>query len=144
LGANGEFTKRARLQTRPKLGYKQRQHPERTLDKQGNIIPYAFAIVPYPPRLSLLVLPLFNSLRAVFSTLWGSKRDAYLKTGRWRMQPGPNSSPMLLLRKPDPPTAPPRIRTVFDLRERNANSVKMASQLLDIETILTRVTRSGP
>jgi hypothetical protein len=73
--------------------------------------------------------------------LWGPKRDAYIKTGRWRIHAGPNASPMLLLRKPDPPGSPARLRTVFDLRERNANTVKVSSQMPDMEMILARVSR---
>jgi hypothetical protein len=47
--------------------------------------------------------------------------------------------PMLMLRKPGPKDAPPRLRTVIDLRERNANTVKLSSPLPDMETIIRRV-----
>ena len=52
--------------------------------------------------------------------VWRATKDAYLETGRWRMQAGPNAVPMLMLRKPKKPgETGVRLRTVFDCRERN-------------------------
>ena len=54
-----------------------------------------------------------------------------------------NTSPMLLLTKPGTGTKeiPPRLRTVTDLRERNANTEKLTSPLPDMEGILRRLAR---
>jgi hypothetical protein len=72
--------------------------------------------------------------------VWREKRDSYLATGRWKMQPGPNAVPMLMLRKPKKPGETGiRLRTVFDCRERNLNTKKMASPLPDIDGILHNV-----
>jgi hypothetical protein len=49
--------------------------------------------------------------------------------------------PMLILKKPDTGDSVLRIRTPIDLRERNANTRKMASPLPDIDGILRNVTR---
>ncbi|KAF7371586.1 Transcription factor [Mycena venus] len=69
--------------------------------------------------------------------LWREKRDAYLATGRWKVQSGHNAVPMLMLKKPSQPgDKTVRMRTVFDCRERNSNTRKMASPLPDIEGIL--------
>ncbi|KAL7284496.1 hypothetical protein ACG7TL_001787 [Trametes sanguinea] len=75
--------------------------------------------------------------------LWIEKRDAYLKTGRWKMTTARNTSPMLLLTKPGTGVkgVPPRLRVVCDLRERNANTIKVTSPLPDMEGILRRVSR---
>jgi hypothetical protein len=71
--------------------------------------------------------------------LWITKRDAYLSSGRWKMAMGSNACPMLLIKKPAPPGAPLKLRTVVDLRERNANTKKVATPLPDIHTVLSRV-----
>ena len=68
---------------------------------------------------------------------WIVKRDAYLTTGRWKVATGTSACPMLLIKKPG--SNPPKLRTVVDLRERNANTKKMASPLLDIQVLLSRV-----
>jgi hypothetical protein len=68
---------------------------------------------------------------------WVTKRDAYLTTGRWQIATGSSACPMLLIKKPG--SDPPKLRTVVDLRERNANTKKMASPLPDIHTLLSRV-----
>lgn len=80
-----------------------------------------------------------DALRA----LWCEKRDAYLLSGRWRMVNARNASPMLLLKKPGTGVAdiPARLRVVCDLRERNSNTVKVASPLPDMEGILRRAAR---
>lgn len=46
--------------------------------------------------------------------IWVEKRDAYLRSGRWRMTHARNTSPMLLLKKPGTGVngVPPRLRTV--------------------------------
>ena len=49
--------------------------------------------------------------------------------------------PMLLLQKPCKTKEDPiQLRTVIDLREQNKNTKKLLSPLLDIESILRRVT----
>lgn len=70
--------------------------------------------------------------------LWAQKRDAYLKTGRWRMSNARNTSPMLLLTKPGSGVRgiPPRLKCVVDLRERNKNTQRITSPLPDMEGIL--------
>ena len=54
-----------------------------------------------------------------------------------------NTAPMLLLKKPGTGVngVPPRLRTVCDLRERNANTHKVTSPLPDMEGILRRASR---
>ena len=76
----------------------------------------------------------------VFRTQWNEKRDAYLKSGRWKVTTARNTVPMLLIPKPHKPKNAPELRTVIDLRERNKNTVKMLSPLPDIEGVLRRVT----
>ncbi|PSR74038.1 hypothetical protein PHLCEN_2v10177, partial [Hermanssonia centrifuga] len=75
--------------------------------------------------------------------LWTKKRDAYLKSGRWKMSSARNTCPMLLLTKPGTGIRDiaPRLRTVFDLRERNDNTVKVTSPLPDMEGILHRIAK---
>jgi len=74
---------------------------------------------------------------------WNEKRDAYLRSGRWKMTSARNTSPMLLLTKPGTGVKgiPPKLRVVCDLRERNANTHKVTSPLPDMEGILRRVAR---
>ncbi|CDO74639.1 hypothetical protein BN946_scf184822.g2 [Trametes cinnabarina] len=76
-------------------------------------------------------------------SLWTEKRDAYLKSGRWKVSSARNTSPMLLLTKPGTGVngIPPRLRVVCDLRERNANTRKVTSPLPDMEGILRRIAR---
>ena len=76
----------------------------------------------------------------VFRSQWNEKRDAYIKSGRWKMTTARNTVPMLLIHKPHKPKNAPELRTVIDLRERNKNTVKMSSPLPDIEGVLRRVT----
>ena len=76
----------------------------------------------------------------IFREQWATKRDAYLKSGRWKMSTARNTVPMLLIPKPHKPKDAQELRTVIDLRERNKNTVKMTSPLPDIEGILRRVT----
>jgi hypothetical protein len=72
-----------------------------------------------------------------FREQWAEKRDAYLKTGRWRMTNATNTVPMLLI--PKPGSMPPKLRIAIDLRARNANTRKFAAPLPDIDGILRRV-----
>jgi RNase H-like domain found in reverse transcriptase/Reverse transcriptase (RNA-dependent DNA polymerase)/gag-polyprotein putative aspartyl protease len=70
---------------------------------------------------------------------WRAKRDKYLKSGRWEYHVGSNAVPMLLINKKPGPDGVPRLRTVFDDRERNNNTKKMSSPLPDQQTILMNV-----
>ena len=79
----------------------------------------------------------------VIRSQWNEKRDAYLKSGRWRMTTARNTVPMLLIPKPHKPKHTPELRTVFDLRECNKNTVRMTSPLPDIDGVL-RCVASKP
>ncbi|TFY57697.1 hypothetical protein EVJ58_g6867 [Rhodofomes roseus] len=72
--------------------------------------------------------------------IWQKKKNSYLESGRWRFASGRNASPMLILPKPAK-DGQMGIRTVVDKREDNANTVKLASPLPDIDTILRNVVR---
>jgi hypothetical protein len=75
-----------------------------------------------------------------FRSQWVEKKNAYLKSGRWRITSARNTVPMLLIPKPGAKRGQiPELRTVFDLRARNANTVKMTSPLPDIDGMLRRV-----
>ena len=76
-----------------------------------------------------------------FRAQWAEKRDAYIKSGRWKITSAGNTVPMLLI--PKPGTNPPQLRTVVDLRERNKNTHKATSPLPDMEGMLRR-TASKP
>ncbi len=76
-----------------------------------------------------------------FRAQWAEKRDAYLKSGRWKITPAGNTVPMMLI--PKPGTNPPAMRVVVDLRERNKNTQKSTSPLPDMEGMLRR-TASKP
>ena len=69
---------------------------------------------------------------------WIEKKNAYLRSGRWKMTTARNTCPMLLIPKVGNPT---RLRVVVDLRERNQNTKKLFSPMPDIEGILRRVAR---
>ena len=71
-----------------------------------------------------------------FRAQWVEKRDAYIKSGRWKITSAGNTVPMLLI--PKPGTHPPELRTVVDLRERNKNTRKLTSPLPDIDGMLRR------
>lgn len=60
----------------------------------------------------------------VFRSQWNEKRDAYLKSGHWKLTTARNTVPMLLIHKPHKPKNAPELCTVFDLRERNKNMIK--------------------
>ena len=77
-----------------------------------------------------------------FRDQWRVKKNAYLETGRWRTATGHNAIPLLMIPKPvTTPGGQPTLRTVFDKREQNSNTHKLASPLLDIEEILHEVSR---
>ena len=71
-----------------------------------------------------------------FKDQWREKKRVYLQTGRWRMATGYNTIPLLMIHK-----ATGSLRTVFDKREQNANTYKLASPLPDMEEILREVSR---
>ncbi|KAL4256242.1 hypothetical protein AB1N83_013628, partial [Pleurotus pulmonarius] len=68
---------------------------------------------------------------------WNDKWKGYTASGRWEITNSGNTVPMLLIYKPGTTL----LRVVVDLRERNANTRKMASPLPYIEGILCRVAR---
>ena len=70
--------------------------------------------------------------------LWNEKKNAYLKSGRWKITTAQNTCPMLLIPKAG---TPPRLRVVVDLRERNKNTHKLSSPMPDMEGILRWVAR---
>ena len=77
----------------------------------------------------------------IFLAQWTEKRDAYIKSGRWKITSAWNTMPTLLI--PKPGTKPPELRTVVDLHERNKNTWKPTSTLPDMEGML-RHTASKP
>jgi len=76
-----------------------------------------------------------------FRDQWRAKKSAYLETGRWRTATGHNAIPLLMIPKLSLTGDKPGIRTVFDKREQNANTYKLASPLPDIEEILREVSK---
>jgi len=76
-----------------------------------------------------------------FRDQWRKKKNAYLKTGRWRTATGHNTIPLLMIPKPSTTDGQPSLRTVFNKQEQNANTHKLASPLPDIEEILREVSR---
>jgi Reverse transcriptase (RNA-dependent DNA polymerase) len=72
---------------------------------------------------------------------WRAKRDKYLKSGWWEYRVCNNAVPMLLINKKPRPDGKPRLHTVFDDREHNANTKKMSSPLPDQQTILMNVCK---
>lgn len=70
---------------------------------------------------------------------WIAKHNDYLETGRWEMTTAKNTVPMLPVFKPHKPANAPELRTIFDLRERNQNTVKLPAPLPSIEDVLWRV-----
>jgi hypothetical protein len=74
-----------------------------------------------------------------FRPQWAEKRDAYVRSGRWIMTSTGSTIPMMFIPKPNKGDGPPKLRTVFDLRERNKNTRKMTSPLPDIDGVLRRV-----
>ena len=76
-----------------------------------------------------------------FREPWLEKKNSYLATGRWRTTTGYNAIPLLMIPKASINGEKPRLRTVFDKREQNANTHKLASPLPDIEEILREVSK---
>ena len=76
-----------------------------------------------------------------FREQWRTKKNAYLETGRWRTATGHNAIPLLMIPKASSSGNERTLRTVFDKREQNANTHKLASPLPDIEEILREVSR---
>lgn len=54
---------------------------------------------------------------------------------------GHNAIPLLMIPKVSSMSNKPGLRTVFDKREQNANTYKLASPLPDIEEILCKVLK---
>ena len=75
----------------------------------------------------------------VFRSQWNEKRDAYIKSSHWKMTTARNTCPMLLIPKPHKPKNAPELRTVYDVRERNKNTLRVTSPLPDIEGVIRRV-----
>ena len=73
----------------------------------------------------------------MFREQWFEKRDAYIKTGQWKVTSARNTVPMLLI--PKTGTKPPQLKTVVVLREQNSNMRKLMSPLPDMEGMLRRV-----
>ena len=76
-----------------------------------------------------------------FREQWRMKKNAYLETGRWRTATGHNAIPLLMIPKVSSTSDKPGLRTVFDKREQNSNTYKLASPLPDIEEILREVSK---
>ena len=76
-----------------------------------------------------------------FHEQWRAKKNAYLETGRWRTATGHNAILLLMIPKVSAKDDKPVLRTVFDKREQNANTYKLASPLPDIEEILCKVSK---
>lgn len=76
-----------------------------------------------------------------FRDQWREKKEAYLTTGRWRTATGHKAIPLLMIPKMSSTGDKPRLRTVFDKREQNSNTYKLASPLPDIEEILREVSK---
>lgn len=72
--------------------------------------------------------------------LWRRKKEAYLRSGRWRPATGTNVVPMLIMPKKKS-NGQLDIRTPTDTRDRNANTVKMAAPLPDVDGILRNIVR---
>jgi len=70
----------------------------------------------------------------VFQAQGVEKRNAYVKSGCWKITSAGNTVPMLLI--PKPSTNPLELRTVVDLREQNKNTHKQTSPLPDMEGML--------
>lgn len=71
--------------------------------------------------------------------LWRTKRDDYVRTGRWEFFSGTNTVPMIMMKKTTKDGSL-KLRTVLDTRQRNKNTRKLASPLPDIDTILRNVS----
>jgi len=76
-----------------------------------------------------------------FRDQWIAKKSAYLETGHWKTMTGRDAIPLLMIPKVSLTGGKPGLRTVFDKREENANTYKLASPLPDIEEILREVSK---
>ena len=76
-----------------------------------------------------------------FKEQWRQKKDTYIATGRWRVATGHNTIPLLMIPKVSQSGGKPGLQMVFDKREQNTNTFKLASPLPDIEEILQEVSR---
>ncbi|CAG8640341.1 4465_t:CDS:1, partial [Acaulospora colombiana] len=76
-----------------------------------------------------------------FREQWEKKRDAYLKTGRWKYETGPSAVPILFIAKKPGPNGEKRLRTVFAKQRLNDNTIKLSSPLPDIQNILETVAQ---
>lgn len=56
--------------------------------------------------------PLTGGMLNAAPKKWAEKRDAYLKSGQWKITSAGNTVPMLLIPKPHKPS---ELQTVFDL-----------------------------
>jgi hypothetical protein len=74
-----------------------------------------------------------------FRPQWAEKRDAYIKSGRWITTAASNMIPMMFILKPNKGDGPPKLRTVFNLRERNKNTQRMTSPLPDMDGVLRHI-----
>lgn len=73
-----------------------------------------------------------------FRLQWVEKRDAYVRSGCWRLTSSGNTVPMLFIPKPKKDGKPAELRTVVDLRERNKNTHKLTSPLPNMDGMLRR------
>ena len=77
-----------------------------------------------------------------FREQWRIKKNPYLETGHWRTATGRNTIPLLMTPKISPTNDnKPSLRMVFDKREQNTNTYKLAPPLLDIEEILCEMSK---
>jgi hypothetical protein len=82
-----------------------------------------------------LVIPWCPSrLPKKFRSRWIEKRDAYIKSSRWKISTSNNTIPLLFI--PKLGAQKHKLRVVVDLRQRNANTKKLASPLPNIDGIL--------
>jgi hypothetical protein len=73
----------------------------------------------------------------VFHQQQAEKKNAYLKSGHWRVSSACNTVPMIFIAKPGKKVSDvPKLCTVVDLRAWNANTVKMSSPLPNIDGVL--------
>jgi hypothetical protein len=76
----------------------------------------------------------------VFRQKWTEKKNAYLKSGRWKVSSARNTVPMMFISKPGKKVGNiPELWTVVDLQAWNSNTVKMSSLLPDIDGVLQQV-----
>jgi hypothetical protein len=69
---------------------------------------------------------------------WVEKKDLYLKSGRWQISNSRNTVPLLCIPKPNKLKDKPELRTCFDLRAQNKNTIKVTAPLPQIEGVMWR------